>query len=135
MFFGSYLPAAVMTREEDGPPVPGLARRMTGSSCHLDPVRALASVLTAMPGPGIPPGDIIGDSGYAHRDAAAWAIPLRAASAQLVQDLHPHDRGPRAPTTVRSSPTDACTAPPPPARCHPAPPPGRQPPMTSRPAS
>ena len=48
-----------------------------------------------MPAAGIPLGDIIGDSGYAHRDADAWAIPLRAAGAQLVQDLHPHDRGPR----------------------------------------
>jgi hypothetical protein len=34
-------------------------------------------------------------SGYAHRDAGAWAIPFRAAGAQLVQDLHPHDRGPK----------------------------------------
>ena len=33
------------------------------------------------------------DSGYAHRDADAWAIPLRQAGAQLVQDLHLHDRG------------------------------------------
>jgi hypothetical protein len=48
-----------------------------------------------MPGQGIPLGDILDDSGYAHRDAAAWAIPLRAAGAQLVQDLHPHDRGPK----------------------------------------
>jgi hypothetical protein len=39
--------------------------------------------------------DIPGDSGYAHRDASAWALPLRAAGAQLVQDLHPHDRGPK----------------------------------------
>jgi hypothetical protein len=52
-------------------------------------------VLTAMPGQGIPLGDILDDSGYAHRDAGAWAIPLRAASAQLVQDLHPPDRGPK----------------------------------------
>jgi hypothetical protein len=52
-------------------------------------------VLTAMPGQGIPLGDILDDSGYAHRDAAAWAIPLRAAGARLVQDLHPHDRGPK----------------------------------------
>jgi hypothetical protein len=95
MFFGYYLSAAVMTREEDGPAVPELARRMTLSSCHRDPVRALAPVLTAMPGQGIPLGDVIDDSGYAHRDAAAWAIPLRAAGAQLVQDLHPHDRGPQ----------------------------------------
>jgi hypothetical protein len=48
-----------------------------------------------MPANGIPLGDILSDSGYAHRDAAAWAIPLRTAGAQLVQDLHPHDRGPK----------------------------------------
>jgi hypothetical protein len=29
------------------------------------------------------------------RDPGAWALPLRAAGAQLVQDLHPHDRGPK----------------------------------------
>jgi hypothetical protein len=52
-------------------------------------------VLTALPGQGIPLGDILDDSGYAHRDADAWALPLRAAGAQLVQDLHPHDRGPK----------------------------------------
>src|SRR5690349_4051389 len=28
-------------------------------------------------------------------DAGAWALPLRQAGAQLVQDLHPHDRGPK----------------------------------------
>jgi hypothetical protein len=95
MFFGYFLSAAIMTAEEDGPPAPELARRMTMCSCHLDPARALAPVLTAMPAAGIPLGDILDDSGYAHRDAAAWAIPLRRAGAELVQDLHPHDRGPR----------------------------------------
>src|SRR5260370_34235633 len=84
-----------MMRDEGGPAVPDLARRATVSSCRLDPVRAFAPALTAMPGQGIPPGDILSDSGYAHRDAAAWAIPLRAGGAQLVQDLHPHDRGPK----------------------------------------
>jgi hypothetical protein len=84
-----------MMREEHGPPVPELARRMTVSSCHHDPARALVPVLTRMPGHGIPLGDILADSGYAHRDASAWAIPLRGAGAQLVQDLHPHDSGPR----------------------------------------
>jgi hypothetical protein len=48
-----------------------------------------------MPDQHIPLGDVLADSGYAHRDAAAWAIPMRAAGAQLVQDLHPHDRGPK----------------------------------------
>ena len=84
-----------MMRDENGPAVPELARRMTLSSCRHDPVRALAPVLTAMPEDGIGLGDILADSGYAHRDAAAWAIPLRRAGAQLVQDLHPHDRGPK----------------------------------------
>jgi hypothetical protein len=95
MFFGYYLSAATMTRDEDGPGVPELTRRITLSSCHADPVRALVPVLTRMPGHGIVLGDILADSGYAHRDAAAWALPLRAAGAQLVQDLHPHDRGPQ----------------------------------------
>ena len=95
MFFGYYLSAATMTRGEDGPPVPELTRRITLSSCHADPVRALTPVLARMPGNGIPLGDILADSGYAHRDADAWALPLRAAGAQLVQDLHPHDRGPQ----------------------------------------
>jgi hypothetical protein len=94
MFFGFYLSAATMTREEKGPAVPELARRMTLCSCRLDPARALAPVLTRMPGAGIALGDILDDSGYAHRDAAAWAIPLRQAGAQLIQDLHPSDRGP-----------------------------------------
>jgi hypothetical protein len=95
MFFGYYLSGLTMVREDNGPPVPELARRMTLTSCELDPVRALVPVLTAMPAAGIPLGDILADSGYAHRDARAWAIPLRQAGARLVQDLHPHDRGPQ----------------------------------------
>jgi hypothetical protein len=68
---------------------------MTLTSCHLDPARALVPVLQRMTTDGIGLGDILSDSGYAHRDAAAWAIPLRLAGAQLIQDLHPHDRGPQ----------------------------------------
>lgn len=75
MFFGYYLSILNMVRDEDGPPVPELARRMTASGIKL--------------------GDLIDDSGYAHRDAGAWAIPLRQAGAQPVQDLHPADRAPR----------------------------------------
>ena len=92
LFFGYYFSAAIMMRDENGPAGPELARRATVSSCRHDPVRAFAPVLTAMPGQGIPLGDILADSGYAHRDADAWAVPLRAAGAALVQDLHPHDR-------------------------------------------
>jgi hypothetical protein len=95
LFYGWYLSAGIMAPEENGPAVPELARRATLSACRHDPVRAFAPVLTAMPAAGIPLGDILDDSGYAHRDADAWALPLRQAGAQLVQDLHPHDRGPK----------------------------------------
>jgi len=95
LFYGWYLSAGIMMRDEGGPAVPELARRATVSSCRHDPVRAFTPVLTAMPGRQIPLGDILSDSGYAHRDADAWAIPLRTAGAQLIQDLHPHDRGPK----------------------------------------
>ena len=86
LFYGYYLSAGVMMPEENGPAVPELARRTAISSCRYDPVRAFAP---AMPAHGIPLGDILDDSGYAHRDARAWAIPLHTAGAQLVQDLHP----------------------------------------------
>ena len=95
LFYGYYLSAGIMVPEENGPAVPELTRRATVSSPRHDPVRAFVPVLTALPGQGIPLGDILDDSGYAHRDADAWAVPLRQAGAQLVQDLHPHDRGPR----------------------------------------
>ncbi len=95
MFFGYYRSAGTMVREETGPPVPELARRMTLTSCELDPARALVPVLQRMAAAGIALGDILADSGYAHRAAAAWAIPLRQAGAQLIQDLHPSDRGPQ----------------------------------------
>jgi hypothetical protein len=94
LFFGYFFSAATMMREEHGPPVPELARRMTLTSCQLDPARALVPVLTRMPAGGVPLGDILADSGYAHRTAEGWAIPLRAAGAALIQDLHPDDRGP-----------------------------------------
>jgi hypothetical protein len=95
LFYGWYLSAGIMMPEENGPAVPELARRATVSSCRHDPVRAVVPVLTAMPAAGIPLGDILTDSGYAHRDADAWALPLRVTGAALVQDLHPHDRGPK----------------------------------------
>jgi hypothetical protein len=95
LYYGYYFTAGIMMPEENGPAVPELARRAIVSSCRHDPVRAFVPVLTAMPAAGSPLGDILADSGYAHRDADAWALPLRQAGAQLVQDLHPHDRGPK----------------------------------------
>jgi hypothetical protein len=95
LFYGYYLSAGIMMPDENGPAVPELARRATLSSCRHDPARALVPVLTRLPGQHIPLGDILADSGYAHRAADAWAIPLRGVGAQLVQDVHPHDRGPK----------------------------------------
>jgi hypothetical protein len=95
LFFGYYLSDANMAPDEQGPPVPELARRMTASSCRHDPVPALTPVLTAMPASGIPLGDVLSDSGYSHRVPQRWASPLRQAGARLVQDLHPGDRGPK----------------------------------------
>ena len=95
LFYGWYLSAGAMVPEENGPAVPEFARRATVSSCRHNPVRAFAPVLTAMPAAGIPLGDILDDSGYAHRDADAWASRCGPAGAQLVQDLHPNDRGPK----------------------------------------
>jgi hypothetical protein len=95
LFFGYYLSVATMMGDEHDRVVPELVRRMTLSSCHTDPARALVPVLTRMPTAGIGLGDLLADSGYAHRDADAWAIPLRQAGAQLIQDLHPSDRGPK----------------------------------------
>jgi hypothetical protein len=95
LFFGYYLSAAIMAGDEQGPPVPELARRMTLSSCRRDPVPAFTPVLTAMPQEGTPLGDALADSGYSHRVPGNWAVPLRLAGAALVHDLHPHDRGPR----------------------------------------
>ncbi|MGE5288455.1 MAG: hypothetical protein ACM3ML_14910, partial [Micromonosporaceae bacterium] len=95
MFFGYYLPAAVTVADKNGPPVPELARRITVAGCDHDPVRQHAALLLRMAGDGTPPGDIIDDSGYAHRDAQARAVPLRNPGAQLAQDLHPSDRGPK----------------------------------------
>ncbi len=94
LFFGYYLSDAITVRDEQGPPVPELARRMTASACRHDPVPAFTPVLTAMPAAGIPLGDVLADSGYSHRVPRNRASPLRQAGAALVQDLHPRDRGP-----------------------------------------
>jgi hypothetical protein len=50
MFFGCFLSAAVMAAEEDGSAAE-VARRMTLTSCHLDPARALAPARRRPAGP------------------------------------------------------------------------------------
>ena len=82
-----------MTRA--GPAVPELVRRATLSSCRVDPVPAFVPALADMAASGVALGDVLADSGYAHRVAEHWALPLRALGAEIVTDLHPADRGPR----------------------------------------
>lgn len=95
LFFGYYFSAAVMVRDDGGAAVAELVRRMTLSSCRVDPVPPLVERLEAMADSGTALGDVLADSGYAHRRAEHFALPLRRAGASLVMDLHPHDRGPR----------------------------------------
>jgi hypothetical protein len=95
LFYGYYPQAATMVAEESGPPVPELVRRLLVTSCHIDPPPAFVAVLERMHHAGIAIGDILADSGYAHRNPTAWALPLRRLGARLIQDLHPADRGPK----------------------------------------
>jgi hypothetical protein len=93
LFFGYYLSLATMVEDSAGGAVPELVRRMNLVGCHHDPVPAMVQVLTEMAAGGVPLGDVVADSGYAHRVPAHFALPLRAAGASLVMDLHPNDRG------------------------------------------
>ena len=94
LFFGYYLSLATMVNDfPDGKAVPELVRRMNLVSCEHDPVPVMVQVLTSMAAGGVVLGDVICDSGYAHRVPTHFALPLRAAGASLVMDLHPSDRG------------------------------------------
>ena len=95
LFFGYELQAATMVKEEGGPGVPELVRRILLTNCHVDPPWALVGVLARMVESGIALGDVLADSGYAHRVPEHWALPLRALGADIVTDHHPADRGPR----------------------------------------
>lgn len=95
LFYGYFFQVATMVSEEDGRAVPELARRVLVTSCHVDPPRAFASVLERMSASGITIGDVLCDSGYAHRIEEHWAARLRQIGASLVMDLHPADRGPK----------------------------------------
>ena len=95
LFFGYYASAATMMREEHGPAVPELARRMTVCSCRHDPARALVPVLTAMPAARHPARRHPGRLRLRPPRRRRLGHPAPASGAQLVQDLHPSDRGPR----------------------------------------
>ncbi len=83
-----------MVNDEAGPSVPELVRRATLSSCHVDPVPAFRPRAKGPGGIGGGPGRRTFRLGLAHRVAEHWALPLWGAGAQIVTDLHPHDRGP-----------------------------------------
>jgi hypothetical protein len=92
-FFGYYLQAATIVRDEHGPDVAELVRRIQIASCEHDPPHALVPVLQRMVENGITIGDLLADSGYAYRVAENWALPVRRLGARLVHDLHPNDQG------------------------------------------
>lgn len=93
MFFGYYLQAVTTVKDEHGPEVPELVRRIQLTSCRHDPAPALVPVIERMHN-SVLISDLLADSGYSYRVAESWALPLRALGAQLIIDLHPQDRGP-----------------------------------------
>ena len=94
LFYGYYLQAATIVRDEHGPQVPELVRRIQLTSCDHDPPPAFVPVLQRMHNNGIAISDLLADSGYAYRVPEHWALPVRQLGAELIQDLHPNDRGP-----------------------------------------
>ncbi len=95
VFYGYYFSAAVMVADDGACAAPELIRRITMTSCSVDPVPAMVPVLRRLACSGVTIGDILADSAYAHRIAVNWALPIRALGAAIVTDLHPSDRGPR----------------------------------------
>ena len=95
-FLGYYLQVVTAVEEEErGPAVAELVRRILLTSCEVDPPAALVPVLERMARSGIEIGDVLADSGYAYRVPETWALPLRRLGVELVQELHPADRGPK----------------------------------------
>jgi hypothetical protein len=92
-FYGYYLQVVTAVGEERGPAVAELVRRIQIGSCEVDPPAALVPVLGRMLESGIAIGDVLADSGYAYRKPESWALPVRRLGAELIQELHPNDRG------------------------------------------
>jgi hypothetical protein len=93
-FFGYYLQAATIVKEENSrPEAPELVRRITLSSCKHDPPEQIVPVIERMRKDAIHLGDLLADSGYSYRAPETFAAPMRAAGAALIMDLHPNDRG------------------------------------------
>jgi hypothetical protein len=92
-FFGYHLQAATIVRQEGGPEIPELVRRITLASCEHDPPEQIVPAIERMAKQGIQLGDLLADSGYSYRAPETFAAPMRSAGAKLVMDLHPNDRG------------------------------------------
>ena len=92
-FFGYYLQAITIVKEENGLQIPELVRRIQLASCKHDPPAMIVPVIQRMHKDAIQIGDLLADSGYSYREPQTFAIPARALGANLVIDLHPNDRG------------------------------------------
>jgi len=93
MFYGYYLQAATIVKQDGGPEIPELVARITLASCKHDPPAMIVPVLERMHKQGIKLGDLLADPGYSYRLPESFAAPIRALGASLVMDLHPNDRG------------------------------------------
>jgi hypothetical protein len=94
-FFGYHLQLLTTVKDEHGPDVPALIRRMHLASCRHDPPTQIAPVIQRMRQDGIEVSDLLVDSGYSYRQPHTFALPIRALGIQLIMDLHPNDRGPK----------------------------------------
>jgi hypothetical protein len=92
-FYGYYLQAITTVKDEHGPDVPELVRRVHLASCRHDPPAQIVPVIRRMHEHGVKIKDLLADSGYSYRVATDWALPIRALGTQLIVDLHPNDRG------------------------------------------
>lgn len=80
---------------EKGPAVPELIRRIAFDAPRVDPAKVMAQSLVRAKSLGLGLGDVLADCGYSNRDPQSFAVPLGAAGATLMMDLHPADPGPR----------------------------------------
>jgi hypothetical protein len=62
-----------MVNDEGEDAVPELVRAMVLSSCRRDPVVSFVPVLERLCASGVPIGDVLADSGYAHRRVESFA--------------------------------------------------------------
>jgi hypothetical protein len=95
VFYGYYLQVVTAVGDERGPAVAELVRRILLASCDVDPPAALVPVIERMAADGVAIGEVLADSGYAYRKPESWALPVRRLGVELIQDLHPNDRGRR----------------------------------------